>query len=101
MKDFVDLTGASGTTYRFRRAPDGQPHVPIAGNYAWLRAERDGVRVVALGVTSDLSRPAEAPPEGARDAGLYTRLNVARAVREAEHVDLAASYGQARAAVPA
>ena len=34
MRDFIDLQGASGASYRFRRRPEGAAHLPTAGNYA-------------------------------------------------------------------
>jgi len=95
MREFVDLRGASGTFYRFRLWPEGGAHPPIAGNYIVLREDPDGVKVLAAGVTSDLSKAAsECRKALARDpAGrLYTRLNVARAVRSAEHEDLVTEH---------
>lgn len=88
--DFVDLQGASGQTYRFRRWPPTGHHLPIAGNYALVRTR--GREVVGLGVLDNL---AEARSQvGALQPGvaLYTRLNVSRAHREAEHADLAAGH---------
>jgi len=97
MKDFVDLKGASGASYRFRRLPDGQPHLRIAGNYAVLKPRTGGFTVVHVGATDDLSRArTECPPEAkAGSIHFYTRLNVSRAAREAEHADLVSRYGQA------
>jgi hypothetical protein len=95
MREFVDLRGASGTLYRFRLWPEGGAHPPIAGNYIVLREEASGLKVLLAGVTSDLSQAAvEARKAMAKDAAarLYTRLNVARAVRTAEHDDLVAEY---------
>ena len=95
MKDFVDLKGASGATYRFRRIPDGEPHQRIAGNYAVLKSRASGFTVRLVGATNDLSQArALCPPEALKGAQLYTRLNVSRAARESEHQDLLASYGQ-------
>ena len=88
--DFVDLQGASGQTYRFRKWPPTGHHLPIAGNYALVRAR--GREVVGLGVVDNL---AEARSQvGALPPGvaIYTRLNVSRAQREAEHADLAAAH---------
>ncbi|HEY8616358.1 hypothetical protein [Phenylobacterium sp.] len=101
MNDFVDLVGASGAPYRFRRLPEGQDHLRIAGNYAWLRPKGEAFSVALLGVTDDLSQArAQTPQAARRGAALYTRLNVARAVREAEHEDLVARYGRAAAEPP-
>ena len=90
MNDFIDLTGASGATYRFRRRAVAGDHLPIAGNFALVTLVDGKVTVTTLGKSNDLSRliaPTE-PPE----AQVYTRLNVARAIRTAEHDDLAAAY---------
>ncbi|HSV02669.1 MAG TPA: hypothetical protein VLI41_05635 [Phenylobacterium sp.] len=98
MNDFIDLKGASGVAYRFRRSPDGQFQLPIAGNYAYVQGDGAGFKVLVLGETPDLSRDRAGAPKGPRRAGahLYTRLNVSRAVRMAEHEDLAAHYAAAR-----
>ncbi|RYF99152.1 MAG: hypothetical protein EON94_11865 [Caulobacteraceae bacterium] len=90
MNDFIDLTGASGATYRFRRRAVAGDHLPIAGNFALVTLVDGKVTVTTLGKSNDLSRlvaPTE-PPE----AQVYTRLNVARAIRTSEHDDLAAAY---------
>ena len=90
MNDFIDLTGASGATYRFRRRAVAGDHLPIAGNFALVTIVDGKVTVTTLGKSNDLSRlvaPTE-PPE----SQVYTRLNVARAIRTAEHADLAAAY---------
>lgn len=99
MREFVDLTGASGTLYRFRVWPEGGAHPPIAGNYIVLREDASGgVKVLLAGITSDLSQAASECRKALAkdpDARLYTRLNVARAVRGAEHEDIVAAYNPA------
>lgn len=94
MKDFVDLSGASGASYRFRHARTVEPQ-RIAGNYAVLRPRAKGFAVLHVGATDDLSAAhSECPPEiMKRGSQLYVRLNVSRAPREAEHADLQAKYG--------
>ena len=94
MNDFIDLTGASGATYPFRRRAVAGDHLPIAGNFALVTLVDGKVTVTTLGKSNDLSRlvaPTE-PPE----AQVYTRLNVARAIRTSEHDDLAAAYPEAQ-----
>jgi len=90
--DFIDLTGTSGTAYRFRRWPGAGRHPPIAGNYALVAV--DDRKILSLGMLEDLSRAPQqlTVPKG---AVLFTRLNIARQVREAEHLDLAAGLPQA------
>jgi len=87
--DFIDVAGASGAAYRFRRWPGADRHPPTAGNYV-LVAERDR-EILAVGMLEDLSRAPHqvAVPKG---AVLLTRLNIARRTREAEHLDLAAAH---------
>lgn len=90
MRAFIDLRGASGQLYRFRLWPEGEAHPPIAGNYAIARTDGGGVKVLMVNLSNDLSG---ARPKSKDRAGqIYTRLNVSRALREAEHADLAAAY---------
>jgi len=98
MKEFIDLQGASGAAYRFRLWPNGAPHQPIAGNYVCVRAERDTYEIVSVGETLDLSQVRGKLTKRVRDATthIYTRLNVARANRTAEHEDLMAGHGGPR-----
>ena len=55
MNAFIDLKGASGATYRFRHWPEGASHLPIAGNYVFVREVAQGFKVVLAGLTNDLS----------------------------------------------
>jgi hypothetical protein len=101
MKDFIDLEGASGARYRFRLWPEGAPHTPVGGNYVYVRSDAEGVSVLEVGETNDLSRAragwAAAERRGANQ--VMTRLNVSRAVRAAEHADLAARYADSGATI--
>jgi hypothetical protein len=94
MKDFIDLEGVSGAKYRFRLWPEGAPHQPIAGNYACVREDAGGFTVLMVGETLDLSRVRHDLPKRLREGGVgvYTRLNVSRAIRTAEHEDIAPRY---------
>jgi hypothetical protein len=99
MKDFIDLPGASGASYRFRFWPEGRPHQPIAGNYVCVRAdpgEAGAYEVVHVGESTDLSRVRAELPKALRAAGMlvFTRLNIARAARTAEHEDLLARHAR-------
>lgn len=92
MNEFLDLKGASGAGYRFRRVARGQVPLRIAGEYAMLKPKGEGFTVVHIGMTTDLSKARdECPAPGGRDAILYVRLNVVRALREAEYHDLMAA----------
>jgi hypothetical protein len=94
MNAFIDLQGASGQAYRFRLWSEGTPHLPIAGNYVVVRQAAEGFKVVLAGVTNDLSAcRAQLRKETSREgAHLYTRLNVSRTARTAEHEDVVAHY---------
>jgi hypothetical protein len=97
MREFIDLEGASGSQYRFRLWPAGSAHLPVAGNYVLMRRAGEGVTVQIVGATNDLSQARRQCGKGAGgEALVYTRLNVVRAVRTAEHQDLAARYTKAR-----
>jgi len=97
MREFVDLTGVSGAAYRFRAWPATDHHTPTAGNFAVLVFENDRPVIVGLGVSSDLSRAKAATQETLTSSSghLFTRLNVSRAARHAEHDDLLASQPKA------
>jgi hypothetical protein len=98
MQDFIDLEGASGASYRFRRRPDGAPHLPTAGNYVIVQETAQGLKVVTVGVSLDLAqvRPPGPARAGRRQTHLFTRLNISRAVRSTEHEDVVASYRPAK-----
>jgi hypothetical protein len=102
MKDFVDLKGASGSEYRFRVWTEGAHHLPVAGNYAYVRWDEDGVKVLQLGETNDLSKARDEWPKAAKRGAthVYTRLNVSRLPRLTEHQDLVAHYKTARVSEP-
>jgi hypothetical protein len=103
MKDFIDLEGVSGARYRFRVWLDGEPHPPIGGNYVYLREEDTGFTVLLVAETNDLSRARSAWPMALRAGAThaFTRLNVPRATRRADHEDLAARYEAAATGAPA
>lgn len=89
---FVDLSGASGASYRFRAWPEGGP-TPAAGNFAVVEVADGELKVHLVGVTNNLSTcegPASAA--GLDNTRLFVRLNVARLTRRQEHEDLVARY---------
>lgn len=99
MNDFIDLEGASGAKYRFRLWPEGRRHPPMAGNFVCIRGQGKRATIVHVGETLDLSsaRDQLAPEVAQQTTYLYTRLNISRAIRNAEHQDLAARYEAAGA----
>ncbi|WP_312161731.1 hypothetical protein [Phenylobacterium sp.] len=98
MREFVELRGASGAAYRFRAWPESDHHTPTAGNFAVLAFDSQGVTIVALGISSDLSRAKTLAQEtlAASSGHLFTRLNVSRALRDTEHEDLLAAQPAAQ-----
>jgi hypothetical protein len=94
MQDFLDLQGASGASYRFRVWPVGAAHLPAAGNYVVVKAVAAGIKVIIAGASRDLSQVRASLTAAARrkDAHLYTRLNISRLPRLAEHEDIVAHY---------
>lgn len=91
--DFLDVPGASGTQYRFRRASVAE--LPVnAGNVVAVAGASARPRFVLCAATRSLHRAApaiDAALREAKGAKLFIRLNVARAVREAEHADIVAA----------
>lgn len=99
MNRFIDVPGASGALYRFRLWPDGVPHPPVAGNYVIIESHAEGSKVVLVGALNDLSkaRAAASAVHAQGPSHIFTRLNVGRAEREAEHADVSAAHPAARA----
>lgn len=93
MQDFLDLQGASGAIYRFRLWPAGRPHRAVAGNYVVAQVTDDGLKVVFAGTSADLSTVRTSGRAAQRgERYVFTRLNVARERRAAEHADIVAHH---------
>ena len=93
VKPFVDLAGASGDLYRFRRVEGGLS--PIGGNFVYVREENGETKVVCCGKARSLvsvlmGRIWISDENALPDDALYIRLNAASRVRDAEHEDLVA-----------
>ena len=93
MSSFIDLIGASGAAYRFRKA-DGAVS-PVGGNFVYVRDQDGGARVVCCGRARSLgwalSQPIWLSDENAsKDDQLYVRLNAIGSIRASEHEDLVA-----------
>ena len=97
MQSFIDLPGASGARYRFRLWPEGAVHLPIAGNNVIVKADPEGIRVLLVGATNSLSLARADWPRVARQGPthVFTRLNVGRVERMAEHADISAAHPSA------
>jgi hypothetical protein len=95
---FLDVPGASGARYRFRRTDAGDDLPVNAGNFVAV-TEESSPRYLACGTARSLARAAPAIREGlgeSRGAVLFIRLNVSRVVRDAEHEDIVAAVAPAR-----
>ena len=93
----IDLAGASGARYRYSPIDENRFLPPAGANYVIAELTEEGARVVYAGETDNLaSQTWRADLEKAKrkygDATVLTRLNVTRAVREAERRDLIDNY---------
>jgi uncharacterized protein related to proFAR isomerase len=89
----IELAGKSGVRYRYTPLEEERFLPPAGANFVIAELTKDGARVVYAGETDNLAsqswRPAlERARETYQKAKILTRLNVTRAVREAERMDL-------------
>jgi len=88
-----ELAGKSGARYRYTPLEEDRFLPPAGANYVIARLTKDGPAVIYAGETDNLASQAwretlaKARADYA-DAKLLTRLNVTRAIREAERSDL-------------
>lgn len=88
-----ELAGKSGARYRYAALPEERFMPPAGANFVIAKVTAEGATVVYAGETDNLANQSwRSALEKARatygDASVLTRLNVTRAVREAERVDL-------------
>lgn len=93
----IELAGKSGARYRYTSLEEERFVPPAGANFVIAELTADGAKVVYAGETDNLANQTwRAPLERARatyaKAKILTRLNVTRAVREAERQDLIAQY---------
>lgn len=93
----IDLAGASGARYRYTAMEENRFLPPAGANYVIAELGSDSLNIVFAGETDNLANQTwRADLEKAkRDhpaATVLTRLNVTRAVREAEQRDLIDNY---------
>jgi hypothetical protein len=94
VKPFLDIKGASGTTYRFRLVGDLAALPAGAGNLLLVRHAAGRSHVVGCASCRSLAHSRDDWVRARGQAGadsLYIRLNVSSAVRKAEHEDLVAA----------
>jgi len=93
----IELAGASGARYRYTTIDENRFLPPAGANYVIAQVTSEGPQVVYAGETDNLaSQSWKGELDKARqkysDATILTRLNVTRAVREAERVDIIEKY---------
>ncbi|WP_332769461.1 hypothetical protein [Phenylobacterium sp.] len=95
MKDIIDIAGASGALYRFRRHAKGRELPATAGNFLYVRQTRQGFDLICCGETSTLNRAYglwDQAREDHQTTHVFLRLNVTSATRRLEHADIVALH---------
>ena len=92
-----EIAGKSGARYRYTSFEEDRFLPPAGANYVIAKITKDGPTVVYAGETDNLANQSwRTALEKARaaygEAAILTRLNVTRAVREAERTDLIAQH---------
>ena len=93
----IELAGKSGARYRYTPLEEDRFLPPAGATYVSARETPQGPEIIYAGETDNLANQTwRAPLEQARqdfaEAKVLTRLNVTRAVREAERADLVDHY---------
>jgi hypothetical protein len=95
VRDFLDITGASGVTYRFMRLKEGRPLSPMGGNYLYTRFTGDRLEIVLAGEVQNLMKDARdrwaEAVERFQATELFSRLNISERVRQHELKDIVAA----------
>lgn len=87
--EIIDIEGASGSSYRFKRETDASA-LSGSGNFIII-SDKHKPTVVCSGTTADLSmalRFWREMPDHEISTSFYTRRNVTKAMRQAEHDDI-------------
>lgn len=92
MRDYIDVTGASGASYRFMRIKDGRPLSPMGGNYLYVRFTGERAEILCAGEVQNLLKEARErwneAVERFQASELYSRLNISERVRQLEFTDI-------------
>ena len=93
----IELAGKSGARYRYLPLEEERFLPPAGANFVIAELTKDGANVVYAGETDNLANQTwRSALDRAREtyskAKILTRLNVTRAVREAERMDLIEQY---------
>ena len=92
-----EIAGKSGARYRYTSFEEDRFLPPAGANYVIAKITKEGPTVVYAGETDNLAsqtwrKALEKAREAYGEAAMLTRLNVTRAVREAERTDLIAEH---------
>ena len=93
----IEFAGKSGARYRYTPLEEERFAPPAGANYVIAELTAEGASIVYAGETDNLANQAwREPLEAARkthaDVQVLMRLNVTRAIREAERADLVEQY---------
>lgn len=93
----IEFAGKSGARYRYTPLDEDRFAPPAGANYVIAELTSEGASIVYAGETDNLANQAwRGPLEEARkthaQAKVLMRLNVTRAIREAERADLVEQY---------
>ena len=91
MQDYLDLTGASGASYRFRFIKGLEALPAMSGNFVFVRDNGDGLAVICCGTEDSLLNAAPYWPAAVQAhqvEAIFVRLNVSWKVRSFEHEDI-------------
>lgn len=92
-----ELAGKSGARYRYTPLEEARFLPPAGANFVIAKMSKEGPTVVYAGETDNLANQTwrealDKAREAYGEAAVLTRLNVTRAVREAERTDLIEQY---------
>jgi hypothetical protein len=93
----IELAGKSGIRYRYMHLDEGRSAPPSGANFVIAALTPEGPNLLYVGETDNLAKAGwremlEAARKIRPDVTVLTRLNVTRAVREAERADLVEHY---------
>jgi hypothetical protein len=90
--DYLDVHGASGTTYRFLRLKDGRPLSPMGGNFIYARFTGADCELIFAAEAQNLLKDARERLNEAAEryqvSELFSRLNISERVRLLELADI-------------
>jgi hypothetical protein len=92
LRDYIDIAGASGSTYRFMRLKDGRPLSPMGGNFVYARFTGETFEIIYAGEAQNLMTGARErwgeASQRYQVTELYSRLNISERVRQLELADI-------------